>query len=265
MFHRNSRNSKALQKLLLTNTPPAPDDGKRRLLIRQLSEEAMEMDYLGQESVLEKILATVSYFSPGSWLAHLALLVLFFACTLSGKDSTVLAGLISLAPGLALILLFELSKTFGCNMWEMEAACRYNLPQLFFMRLCALSAVDFFILAGCLAAFRMSGGLILQFIVSALLPFLLLAAFCLLLLRHYDRCGGLAGLSAATVFLSVLWVPFSQIFERIRLLWGDRVLTKLVLLTALGALLLYLGSAAALCSEKYYHHTGKDVPGWNLE
>lgn len=263
MCNKLSKNSRELRTLLLTNVPPETDDTRRRLLIRQLSEEAAGMDYLGRESFLEKTLTAVSWFSPGSWLAHLALLILFFVCTFSGDESTVLAGLASLAPGLVLILLFELSKTFGCNMWEMEAACRYNLPQLFFMRLCVLNGVDFFILAGCLAVFRMSGGILLQFTVSALLPFFLLSGLCLLLLRHYDRCGGLAGLSAATIFLAVLWVPFSQIFEWIRLHWGSRMLTEIVLLATLTAFLLYLGSAAVLCSRKYYHHTGKDVPGWN--
>lgn len=270
MFRKTPKSSRALQRLLFTNLPPETDDKRRDLLIRELSAEAQNMDYLGRESFLEKMLTAISYFSLRSWLAHLALLVLFFACTLSRNESTVLAGLISLAPGLVLILLFELSKTFGCNMWEMEAACRYNLPQLFFMRLCILNGLDFFILAGCLALFQLSGvqlwgGVLLQFTVSTLLPFFLLSALCLLLLRHYDRCGGLAGLSAAVILLTILWVPFSRIFEKIRLYWGDRILTETVLLITLAALLLYLGSAAALRSRKYYYHTGKDLPRWNLE
>lgn len=242
----------ALQKLLLTNIPPETEEQKRLLLIRQLSAEAEHMDYLSRESFGEKILTAVSYFSLRSWLAHLALLVLFFVCTLWGKESTILACLFSLAPGLALLFLFELSKTFSCNMWEMEAACRYNLPQLFFMRLCTLSGLDFFILAGCLAVFRLSGGLLLQFMVCTLLPFFLLSSLCLLLLRHYGRWGSLTGVASAAVLLSVLWLPLAQIFERIRLFWGDRILTAVVLLATLGALLLYLGCAAALCQTRHW-------------
>lgn len=249
---QNKNEHRALQQLLQTNTPPEPEATKRQALIRQLSEAAMDMDYLGQESFVERVLTIISYFSVRTWIAHIALLAVFFCCTQSRHESQLLAALFSLAPGLTVILLFELSKTFGCNMWEMEAACRYNLPQLFFMRLCALSGLDFLVLSGCLAAFRVAGGMFLQFTICTLLPFFLLSSLCLLLLRYFGSRCGLAGLVSAVILLSVLWVPFSQIFDQIRILWGDRALKNTVLSATLAVLLLYLGSAAALCSKKYY-------------
>lgn len=250
---RNAKETeKNLKELLQKYPPPDPNAGKRQTLIAQLASDAEKMDYLTREPFLKRIRSIASSFSVWTWMAHFALLLLFFYGFLSEDGSLFTATLLSLAPGLVLLLLYELSKTFGNNMWEMESACRYNLPQLFFLRLTLLGGMDFVILTLCLAVFRMTGGLLWEFAVYTLLPFFLLSSFCLLLIRRLgSRCHP-AWLLAAVLLAEFFWVPFTEIFQRMQITLGDSVLKKCVYTATLAALLAFLGSAAALCRKKHY-------------
>lgn len=262
---REKETQKLLRQILQTNIAPKPEADRRRALIRRLSADAMEMSYLEEESFLKKVLTIGSYFSPWTWAAQAALLGLFFYCTFAYRE-TVAVGLLCLAPGLVLILLCELSKTFGNHMWEMEAACRYNLPQLFFLRLTLLSGTDFLILAGALAIFRMSGGKLWQFAVNALLPFFLLSALCLWLIKHFgSHCNRMGLFGIVILAESMLWYPCFRLFEEIERRFGNAVTQKTALCATAAALLLYLCSAVSLCAKKYYGNTGKEDKLWSLE
>lgn len=262
---REIETQKLLRQILQTNTVPTPDAGKRQALIHRLSSDAMEMSYLREESFLKKVLTIGSYFSPWIWAAQAALLGLFFYCTLVYREELAV-GLFCLAPGLVLILLCELSKTFGNHMWELEAACRYNLPRLFFFRLTFLSGADFLILTGALTVFRMSGGKLWQFAVNALLPFFLLSALCLWLIKHFGHhCSRMALLGVVILAENMLWYPCFRLFEDIDRRFGNAVTQKAALCATAAALLLYLCSAASLCAKKYYGNIGKEDKLWSLE
>lgn len=252
-MNKNTRETeKRLRKLLRDCPPPEPEAKRRQAFLTQLTADAAKMDYLKQESFLRRIWFTGASFSGWTWAAHLVLLLLFCYSVFSEDHSRLTAALLSLAPGLVLLLLYELSKTFGNNMWEMESACRYNLPQLFFLRLSLLGGMDFVILTLCLTVFRMFGGELWEFALYTLLPFFLLSSFCLLLLRRLgSRCHP-AGLVAAVLLAEFLWVPFSEVFYRIRLSLGDGVLEKAVCTATLASMFLFLGSAASLCMKKHY-------------
>lgn len=246
------------------NTIPKPEDKKRRTLINQLTAEAMNMDYPEQESFAERVLTLGSYFSPWVWISQAILPAFLFFCAFCEQE-LVLPCLCALAPGLTLIMLSELSKTFGNNMWEMEAVCRYNLPRIFFLRLTLLSGTDLIILTATLAAFRMTGGKLWQFAVYTLLPFFLLSSLCLWLLRHFgSRCSRM-GLCGVIIFLELLWTPFSRLFQKIQLSFGEAMMERLVLCATVLSLLLFIGCAAALCTKKYYGNTRKDNMIWSLE
>lgn len=247
-----------LQQLLQKNTPPEPDAGKRRAMISQFSADAAHMDYLEQESFAERILTLGSYISSWVWIVQTAFPAFLFFCARK-EESLVLPCLWALAPGLTLILLWELSKTFGNNMWELEAACRYNLPQLFFRRLVLLSGADLIILIASLAVFQLTGGRLWQFAVYTLLPFFLLSSLCLWAMRRFgSRCHP-AGMGAAVLLTESLWFPFSQVLQDAMQRFGEAAMEKLVLCFTALALLLFLGSAAALCTKKYYGNTGKEI------
>lgn len=264
MKRKEKKADDRFRQLLQMNTIPEPEAGKRRTLINQLTSEAVNMDYMEQESFVEKVLTLGSYFSPWVWIAQAAFPALLFICAFHEQEM-VLPCLCALAPGLTLIMLSELSKTFGNNMWEMEAVCRYNLPQIFFLRITLLSGIDLIILTATLAVFRMTGGELWQFAVYALLPFFLLSSLCLLLLWHFgSRCSRI-GLCAVTIFLELLWAPFSQLFRKIELCFGETAMERLVLCSTVLSLLFFIGSAAALCTKKYYGNTRKDDMIWSLE
>lgn len=263
MKRKDKKADDCLRRLLQMNAIPEPEGGKRRTLINRLTAEAMNMDYLEQESFIERILTLGSYFSPWVWVAQAVIPALFFLCAFREQE-LVLPYLCALAPGLTLIILSELSKTFGNNMWEMEAVCRYNLPQIFFLRLTLLSGIDLLTLAATLAAFRMTGGKLWQFAVYALLPFFLLSSLCLWLLRHFgSRCSRM-GLCGVLIILELLWIPSYQLFQKIGLRFGEAAMERLVLCATVLSLLFFIGSSAALCTKKYY---GKyeDNMIWNLE
>lgn len=257
MKRKQKINEKQLQQLLQRNTPPEPEAGKRRAVISRLNADAENMDYLEQESFAEKILTMGSYISPRVWIIQAAFPVFFFFYARQ-EESAVLPLLCMLAPGLTLLLLWELSKTFGNNMWELEAACRYNLPQLFFRRLVLLSGGDLIILIASLAVFQMAGGPLWQFALYALLPFFLLSALCLWVLQRFGRRCLPAGAGAAVLLLEALWLPFSQLLLGAGQVIGEAAMKKLVLCFTLLALLLFAGSAAGLCTKKYYGNTGKE-------
>ncbi len=263
MKRSKKNDDEQLKTLLQQNIPPKPDSQKRQMLIRKLSADAADMDYLEPESFSEKILTTGSYFSPWTWLAFAVSLGLFLCGVKSENLAQAYSYLLCLAPGLTLILLSELSKTFGHNMWEMEAVCRYNLPRLFLMRLTLISGIDFGVMAFCFVTFHRAGGLFWEFALYALLPFFLLSALCLLLMRHLgNRCNRM-GLLAVIIFAEAVWVPFTDAFWRFQHRFGNDVTKKVVLCATVLALLFYLGSAVALCTKKYYGNTGKGKIIWN--
>lgn len=259
------KDQKSLRQLLQANVPPKPEAQKRRLFIAQLVADAADMDYLGQETFLKKLLTIGSCFSVWTWIVDFALLAFFICFTFFQEGTVTLVLLLLLAPGLVLILLHELSRIFSNGMWELEAACRYNLPQLFFLRLTLLSGMDLFLLALCLAVFQMTGGLLWQFAVYTLLPFFLLSSLCLLLLRRLGSRGQPGVIGAAILLVDALWAPFTELFRRIQVDFGDIVLERVVLAVTLAAAALYLGSAAALCLKKYHEHTRKEYFTWSFE
>lgn len=243
---------KQLHELLKSCPPPEPDTERRKTYLARLTAAAEEMDYLRQESFFQRILSTGASFSGWTWAAHIVLLLLFYTSAFSEDHSLLTAISLGLAPGLVLLLLYELSKTFGNHMWEMESVCRYNLPQLFFLRLTLLGSMDFVVLTLCLVVFRMTGGLLWQFAVYTLLPFFLLSSFCLFLLRRLgSRCHP-AGLVAAVLLAEFLWIPFAEIFQRIQRTLGDRILNNCVCTATLAALIFFLGNAVFLCRKKHY-------------
>ena len=159
-----------VRQLLQQNTVPKVEMAQKRVLLR-LNQDVKKMDYSNPQSLAEKILIQVSYLSPWIWLVQACLLAMSFYYSYLDRSDYMGVFILFLAPCLTLILLWELGRILGRNMWEMEAACRYDLPQLFLFRLCILSGADFLVLGSVLTVFCRTGGLLWQFALSVLLPF----------------------------------------------------------------------------------------------
>lgn len=251
-----------IRLLLQQNTPPDIAPMAEQRLTAKLNQDIQTMDYCDPQTLPEIILTHASHLSPWIWLVQTGFLIMLFIFAFMGDRKQVYVYMLFLAPGLILILLWELSKTFSHNMWELEASCRYNLAQLFFFRLCILSGTDFLVLGSALAAFRMAGGLLWQFALCVLLPFFLSASLCLWTLRHFGNRVNRSGLAAACMMMFVLWMPLLSEITIMDSFYDSSAvaasaaylawLPDVVLGATLIALVLFLVNAFRLCTKKYY-------------
>ena len=118
-------------------------------------------------------------------------------------------------PVLALLPGVDMVRSYGCNMWEMEAACRYDLRQIMAMRMCIVGGTDLAILAaGCLLYGRQKGN-IWEFALFVLLPFFMNCSVYLWEINHFaGRCSSLM-LGATGAGLTCIGTPLLlRIHER---------------------------------------------------
>lgn len=254
-----------LETLLKQYTPPEIDSDIRNFHIAQLSEDIREMDYLPQQSFIRQILTHLSFISGWIWFIQAAMLCLIFFYVFQANVLLVNMLLFSLAPGLSLILVYELSKSFRADIWEMEAACRYNLAQIFLFRLCILFGADFLVLAGALAVYRMADGALWEFCFYALLPFFLTSAASLYLLRRMGSRWSSAVMAAVTGIAGILEFGIMS-FASQWMSFGIASLSKILPPITLLALVPLVYNALKLCTEVHYlDGNRKDRNLWNFE
>lgn len=256
-----------INRLLQLNMPPDVETTNKKRMLIQLNHHIKGIDYQNPQSFPEKILNQVTYLSPWVWSVQIGILALLFYFDYHSQHSSMVMYMSCLAPSLVLILLWELGKMFSHNMWEMEAACRYNLPQLISMRLCILSGVDLLVLGGTGAVFYMAGGPLWQFALCVLLPFFLAASLCFWILSCYGSHVNIVGLAAACALLFSVWTPLISGPPIVvdSSIYGDHmpselqayleVLPRIALWGTLAALALFLISAYRLCTKQYYEST----------
>lgn len=210
------------------------------------------MDYMNHQSLAEKLSTQISYMSPWSFLLQAGLLVILFCLSFAHALKEATFCLMSLTPILTGILISELSKSFSHNMWEMEAACRYNLTKLFFLRICILSGTDFIVLAASLAAFRIAGGMLWQFACCTLLPFFLSSALCLWLLQHFGNQCRYPVLLSVCILTTLAAFMVILFLENVQIQLDTMRLDMIFLWASLGTMLLFLLCAFRLCTKKHF-------------
>ena len=266
MKKREKLSQEQLRLLMLRSRPPELNPAHMRSQIDLLTAQALKTDFLDQPRFFEELLSVISYFTPWIWLLQAGFVALLFHYAYMGMLIYVTPCITALAPCLTLILLYELSKSFRSNMWEMEAACRYNLPRLFFLRLCVLSGTDVIVLGASAAAFCMAGGFLWQFALYTLLPFFLSSALCLWMLQHFGNRYGGSALLAACLSMGSAWSILLAALQSLILRLDRGPLIQVTLWGTLGALVLFLAGAFRLCTKKYYENTDsrKENNAWNF-
>lgn len=239
-----------LSTILHKNTVPPIQEDLRKQHLQQLCREADSMDICGQQSFVEQILTQVNYLSRPIWLIQAGFLGMLFYCTWRKEIYSVQALLMLLAPCLTLILLYEISKSFGKDMWELEASCRYNLQHIFAIRLCALSGIDLITLTASLIAFRISGGVLWEFALYLLLPFFLMSSICLQILRKAGNRCSFFSLSAVALLGSYAFIPLKAFISTCQITFLQTAFQKCVCIATLAALFCFIYSMAALCMNK---------------
>ncbi len=257
----------ALEALFQQNIAPDINPKVRDEQIRKLSHEVRNMEYLPRQSFAEQILTQMSFISGWVWLAQACFLLFMFAVSQNQRWFPTYGqiALFCLTPALSLILTCEMSKSFSVDMWEMEAACRYNLAQILFLRLCILCGCDLFLLTGALMAYRSTGGALWQFCLYALLPFFLTAALSLYLLRRMgNRCSFMT-MAAISLTVGIFLPLFLQCVPYVYRIPSHRFCSIIFTATFL-ALLLFFYNALRLCAQQsYVYDNRKDQNAWNLE
>ena len=251
---------KDVGKILMQNIPPDTErEERKKETLARLGRDVRNMDYRDVPSFPKLVLTQLSYFSHRMWLVQVCVPVFLFLLDYQSGYLHKAAYTICLVPGLALPFFRELYRVYSHNMWEMEAACRYNLPRLLLFRLCILSGVDLIVLSCSLAVFCRRGGVLWEYALYVLLPFFLTAAFCLLILRHFGNGGEAVGLTAACLMplgmISLTRFPLPETVSE----W----IQGAVLAATLASLLLLLRNAYRLCSTQYYEIYREEPVSWN--
>ncbi|MCM1217771.1 MAG: hypothetical protein NC331_04150 [Lachnospiraceae bacterium] len=254
-----------LEKLLQNDTPPEIDSDIRKKQIIQLSGDIRNMDYLPPQSFIGQILTQLSFISGWVWFVQAGILFLLFFCVFRAHPLQIDMMMLCLSPGLSLILVWEMTKSFRMNIWEMESACRYNLAQIFFFRLCILFGGDFLVLTGALIAYRMADGLLWQFCLYALLPFFLTSALSLYALRLIgNRCN--VAMAATIPLLAGNAVAWAVVSVKEYLASRNISFPAGIPLITLLAFAALLYNALQLCTGVHHlHENRKEYNTWNFE
>ena len=248
---RSRKKDPGLEELLKQCATPEIRPDIRAVQIARLTADIQNMEYLPPPSRIGQILAQMSFISGWIWLAQAGILLLLFLYVFKADPVQLNMMMLCLASGLSLILTCEMSKSFRAGVWEMETACRYNLAQIFFFRLCILFGGDFLVLACALIAYRMADGLLWQFCLFALLPFFLSSAISLCALRRMgNRChsAAIAVIPLASGNLTA-WI-FPLMKNGLSCL-GITLSGSMPIITLL-ALLVLLYNAGRLCAKVHY-------------
>ena len=254
-----------LEALLKQIDVPDIDPNIRRNQIAKLSADVQDMEYFPPHSFTEQILTQVSFISGWVWVAQAGILFFLYFYSFYYNDVNIKPYLLFMAPGLSLILIYELAKSFSSNIWEMEAACRYNLAQIFLFRLCILCGCDFLVLTCTLIVYRMIGGTFWEFCFLLLLPFFITVSASLFIMRRVGNRLNPGTIAAVPLMAGNITSFF------VGLLSSDNVIDKSLLqnvtpFVTLLALFIFLYNCIRLCTEQHYlNENRKDQNLWNFE
>ena len=235
------RGEEEISRILNRNKAPDIREEKMTNLKRELYARMECIDILPQISFPDRLLRQIPYIAPWVWALQVCVVLLFAVAPELDRDGMEIFVFLSCTgPLLAILPTVDIVRSFGCNMWEMEAACRYDLRQITGMRLCIVGGADVAVLVFGGVLYVRKQGSLWEFGLSVLLPFLLSSSVYLWELNHFSRkCSGFL-LCATCVGLNVIGLPILEhMFYRIRMecRWRAPVLTalSLVFATALAA------------------------------
>lgn len=213
------KEEKRIKRILMRNCPPETDREKVSAFKRELNSRAAGMDlqvYAPGESFGTRILRQVPYITGWVWIVQAAAVALLGVA--AGKNITDMeTGMFfSLsAPVLALLPVVDIVRSYGHNMCEMEAACRYDLRQITAMRMCVIGGADILLLTLGGWFYREKCGSIWEFVLFVLLPFLASSSlYCWELHRFSAGCSGFALLGTGILLEFVCYPVLRDVYLR---------------------------------------------------
>lgn len=222
------REKEQIERILMRNRPPETDEEKISALKRELDVRAGSMDLQAcapGEPYGVRLLRQIPYITGWVWIVQAAAAVLFgFAASesMTGMEAAIFFSFA--APVLALLPVVDIVRSYGHNMCEMEAACRYDLRQITAMRMCVIGGADILLLAlsGCL--YQEKCGSIWEFILFVLLPFLASSSlYCWELHRFSAGCSGFVLLGTGILLELGCYPVLRDIYLRMTLEHPERI------------------------------------------
>ena len=200
-----------IERLLRQNRPPRADGEKAAALKRELRSRAEGMDFqvcAPGESYMARVLRQIPYITGWVWIVQAAVAAVLLAAAGESMTGFEAAMFLSFtAPVLALLPVVDVIRSYGHNMCEMEAACRYDLRQITAMRMCVIGSVDLVLLAAGGWLYQEKCGSIWEFGLFVLLPFLAGSSlYCWELHRFSAKCSVFV-LLATGIVLDLLGYP----------------------------------------------------------
>lgn len=257
------RDEKEISRILNRNRAPDIKEEKTAQLKRELHARMESMDILTRISFPDRLLRQIPYIAPWVWALQACFVLLFaVASGLDGDRMETFMLLSCAGPLLALLPAVDIARSFGCNMWEMEAACRYDLRRITGMRLCIVGGADVAVLAFGGILYVKEQGSLWKFGFFVLLPFLLSSCVYLWELNHFSRkCSGFL-LCATGVGLNAIGCPLLQdvfYWMMTEYRWSASGFT--------GMLLLFAAVLTVYGSIRFYGNLTErgEIGRWNLE
>lgn len=202
------RETKEMERLFLTASLPAPEEGRKARAVERLMMELHRHPIAVRIPFAQKLLTQAGYLSPLTWVLQ-AVLFAAAALLLGGKQEwQSLSGLIgaaAVAPLFGLIGCTEIARSFFHGMWELEDACRFPLRYVMSMRMLILGLGDLLAFTVLLLLHAGTGGPVLLTAAFLLVPFHLSNIVYLLLLTGMGGKCPAQLLAAVGILLAVLF------------------------------------------------------------
>lgn len=159
----------------------------------------------------EFLLAQLSYIRKRIWMASALIILLGWMTAFHSPMShySITGGLnmwsVSAAlPFLAMITITEIYRSSAYRMVELEASCRFSLPQIVIARISILGVISSVVLIMLLVFIhRVSTYSLLQTMLYMIIPYLVVCAACLFLLNRTRGSDGIYACAVAAGLVSV--------------------------------------------------------------
>lgn len=255
---------KKLKAVLEKNKVPDIDRKIRQETLDCLCRSAEGMDMISPSPFFKRLIRQAEYISPVVWVVQAAVILIFAVVMVQDFDMVSSAIILSVtAPAMGLLLVVDVVRSYGRNMWEMETACRFDLRHVTAMRMCLIGGVDLLVLGGGLCAFGMFKGSYWIFILYVLLPFFLISSLYMWeLIRFTRNCSSFVLFSTGIVLEVIMVNGGNMLYE-----WIQKGLPEVVKMGvaafAAVTILLFFRNAVRLCKNLREYGKGKRI--WNLE
>ena len=252
-----TRKEKKLYEQMRQYQPPEVETEKYCEMQKKAQEEIAKEKILPRLHLFERIWIQAEYLSIWFWITEGILLVAGIVLTQTAdKESYITFGYV-LSPLLAMIGFPAVLKSFSNGVGELEQSCRYNLREIFGMRILLTGVTEAVVLVIVLGIGELKEGSMMESVLKVFVPFLFSTAVYFWIIRHVSTKAVYSILAGAAVMLCIGCMQLKTFCEmHPEILWIQK--ENVLSLAFLGALFLTVAGA-----RQYLQFIGKKKKGWD--